>query len=409
MGTLNDIFRQDGVHDYLAAISASDDYTGYNVLLSSALFAAYRNVETISATKELADVDYPIQVITAGTTNQTVELPIIAVTNHLFWISCAAASANSVLIKDDSGATTFETLAAGEAALCLSNGAFWKVIKLGDTDGRVTTEGRLTLASGTPVTTTDQTAKTTVYFTPYKGNNVMLYTGSVWFSHNLTELSVSVPATTTTPFDIFIDYNAGSPQLVTTNWTNDTTRATALTTQDGVYVQVGNTDWKYLGTGRTTSVSGQIEDSLTYRGLWNYYNRIPRAMSVYETTSSWAYSTASYRQINANTANKVEFVVGISEDRVFGTLDGTAYIATTPAQAARLGIGLDSISAIAADCINGLGGTAGYAMLTASYAGYPGIGYHYLSLLENSGGSAYTFFGSDGSTRRTGAHFAILG
>ncbi len=41
-------------------------------------------------------------------------------------------------------------------------------------------EGRLTLTSGSPVVSGDQTAKTTVYFTPYKGNRISLYNGSGW-------------------------------------------------------------------------------------------------------------------------------------------------------------------------------------------------------------------------------------
>ena len=111
--------------------------------------------------------------------------------------------------------------------------------------GYGTTEARLSLTSGTPVPTADVTGAGTVYLSPDKGEVIMLYTGSAWEAYNLNAvLSVSVPDTTTTPFDIFLDYNGGSPALAVTNWTNDTTRATALTTQDGVYVQSGNTDWK---------------------------------------------------------------------------------------------------------------------------------------------------------------------
>src|SRR6185436_9706895 len=39
-------------------------------------------------------------------------------------------------------------------------------------------DGRLTLTSGTPVTTGDVTAATTLYFTPNGGNQIALYTGS---------------------------------------------------------------------------------------------------------------------------------------------------------------------------------------------------------------------------------------
>ena len=63
--------------------------------------------------------------------------------------------------------------------------------------------GRLTLVSATAVPTSDQTAKTTVYFTPYTGNYLGLYDGAIWFYRSFSEISVAVPSTTVTPYDIF--------------------------------------------------------------------------------------------------------------------------------------------------------------------------------------------------------------
>ncbi len=53
-------------------------------------------------------------------------------------------------------------------------------------------EGRLTLASGTPVTTSDLSAQATLYFTPFHGSVVSLYDGSTWTACNFTQLSISV-------------------------------------------------------------------------------------------------------------------------------------------------------------------------------------------------------------------------
>ncbi|MCP3906898.1 MAG: hypothetical protein GY712_02665, partial [Oceanicoccus sp.] len=143
MGILSDIFRVDKVKDVLAAISSDDDYTGYNVLISSALFSSFRNVETISATKELTDGDYQIQLITPSGADRTVELPPEAVTNHPHLIACAAGASYDVVIKDDAGATTYATLVAGEFALCLSSGAAWAVQKFGASGSPLTTKGDL--------------------------------------------------------------------------------------------------------------------------------------------------------------------------------------------------------------------------------------------------------------------------
>ena len=94
--------------------------------------------------------------------------------------------------------------------------------------------GRLTLTSGSPIITSGVTAATTVYFTPYKGAKISLYDGARWKLYAFSEKSVAVPSTTNTPFDIFAYDGGGAVTLETANWTNDTTRATALTLQDGV-------------------------------------------------------------------------------------------------------------------------------------------------------------------------------
>ncbi|MCP4143236.1 MAG: hypothetical protein GY755_23600 [Chloroflexi bacterium] len=143
MGILSDIFRVDKVKDVLAAISSDDDYTGYNVLISSALFSSFRNVETISATKELTDGDYQIQLITPSGADRTVELPPEAVTNHPHLIACAAGASYDVVVKDDAGATTYATLEAGESGLFVSDGASWS--KIG---GSATVEGTAVLSTG---------------------------------------------------------------------------------------------------------------------------------------------------------------------------------------------------------------------------------------------------------------------
>ena len=55
--------------------------------------------------------------------------------------------------------------------------------------------GRLTLTSNTPVLTGDVTAATTIYFTPFNGNRISLYTGSFWKSYSFSEISIAVPST----------------------------------------------------------------------------------------------------------------------------------------------------------------------------------------------------------------------
>ena len=268
----------------------------------------------------------------------------------------------------------------------------------GGSGGYGTTEGRLTLESGVAVSPTDQTAKTTLYFTPYKGNLSMLYDGSsAWVATNNAELSIAVPSTTVTPFDVFLDYNAGTPVLKVTDWTNDTTRATALTTQDGVLVQTGNTDWKYLGTCRTAGVSGQCEDSSAKRFVWNYYNRTIRDLNYWQNTTSWTYATSTFRYANNDSNAKVEVVIGVVEDAV--QLSVVASVISGGSPYGIIGIGENSSSALHSDCKRQGGGfSTGWYNFCSTLSTIPAaIGYTYFSYLEWAFGGSLTFYGNTGS------------
>jgi len=176
-------------------------------------------------------------------------------------------------------------------------------------------EGRLTLTTGVPVTTSDVTAAETLYFTPYKGNCIALFDGTSWYRRTFAEISIDVPDATNC-YDVFAYDNSGTVTLELTAWTNPTTRATALTLQDGVLVKTGALTRRYLGTFYcTTAGNGQIADSFANRFLWNYYNRVARPMG-FSNITNWAYTTATIRQANNSTAYQLNFVVGVVEDSV---------------------------------------------------------------------------------------------
>jgi hypothetical protein len=248
-------------------------------------------------------------------------------------------------------------------------------------------EGRLTLTTGVPVTTSDVTGATTIYFTPYKGNRVALYDGSAfWDVLAFSELSIAVPAVASTVYDVFVYNNAGTPTLELTAWSSDTARATALTTQDGVYVKTGATTRRYLGTFRTTGVAGQVEDSTAFRYLWNYYNRVQRSMNVLATVINWTYTTATWRQANASSVNQLDFVIGVSEDAVKANVRSSAGNTNTGVTL-NVGVGLDSTTAVSALCTFDRMDTAVANFrfpLEASWIGWPGIGRHFLAWLEQS-------------------------
>ena len=272
-------------------------------------------------------------------------------------------------------------------------------------------EGRLTLTTGSPVTDSDVTAATTIYFAPYKGSRISVYDGSDWVLFGFTELSIAVPSTTSQMYDVFVYDNSGTLTLELTAWTNDTTRATALTTQDGVYVKTGATTRRYLGSFRTTGVSGETEDSIAKRYVWNYYHRTERPMRVVEATNTWTYTTATFRQANAAAANQLDYVQGVSEDPV--TAEVIAIGENSSVTNIVAGIGVDSTSTNSAQIFApGLVYVVNTRQIvSAKYRGFPGVGRHYLAWLEYSAATGTTTWTGDagGVLVQAGIHGSILG
>lgn len=175
---------------------------------------------------------------------------------------------------------------------------------------------RLTLGSGSPVTTADQANKTTLYCTPYSGNSIALYDGaSTWNVRTSAEFSLNMAAfTASKPYDIFCYDNSGTPTLEGLVWTNATTRATALAYQNGILVKSGATTRRYLGTVYIDS-GQKCQDEITKRYVWNYYNRILRRLFKSDATSH-TYNSTTVRQWNNSATNQVSLVIGVQEGGV---------------------------------------------------------------------------------------------
>ena len=166
----------------------------------------------------------------------------------------------------------------------------------------VTPGGRLTLESGVPVSTTDQTAKTSVYYTPYVHNIVNLWDGTNWVPTTFTEKTLALGTLTSgKPYDVFGYLSSGALVLESLVWTDDTTRATAVTLQDGRYCKSGDKTRLLLGTFYTTDTT-TTEDSQNNRYLANAYNTVNR-LCVGTSTANHTYTTASNREWNNGTSN----------------------------------------------------------------------------------------------------------
>ncbi|MBK8108690.1 MAG: hypothetical protein IPK42_24900, partial [Betaproteobacteria bacterium] len=141
----------------------------------------------------------------------------------------------------------------------------------------VTPGGRLTTESGVPVSTSDRTAQSTLYYTPYVHNIINLWDGSQWKPITFTEHTVTGGAlsglTSGKPYDVFAYLSSGALATELLVWTNDTTRATAVTLQDGRYCKSGDKTRLLLGTIYTTGTT-TTEDSVANRYVWNIYNKV---------------------------------------------------------------------------------------------------------------------------------------
>jgi hypothetical protein len=257
--------------------------------------------------------------------------------------------------------------------------------------------GRLTLTSGVPVTASDVIGGTNVYFTPYTGNFIGLYNGASWATYTFTELTLALGTVISDlPYDVFIYLSGGSPAIEKLAWTNGTTRATALTTQNGVLVKSGDATRRYVGTFYTTSTT-TTEDSANKRYLWNYYNRSQKQLVAVDTTDSWTYSTASWRAANNNTTDGVgrfSVVIGYQEDRITVFRTCMVYNGTANARVA-IGIGVDSVTVNSAQILGG-GYASSFPTPTAAaiYCNALSAGHHYIQSLEyaESGGTT-TWYG----------------
>jgi hypothetical protein len=277
-------------------------------------------------------------------------------------------------------------------------------------------EARLTLETGVAISTTGQTAKTTLYLTPYQGCQVATYDGvSAWSVIELTaDLSLNISGyTASKPYDIWVYNNAGTLTLDSTIWTNDTTRATALALQNGVYVKSGATTRRYVGTIRITGTTGECEDSTARRFVWNYYNRVHRNMLCTDPTDSWTYTTTTWRAANNTTTSGVgqfECVIGVAGGVLDATNQSFATNTTAGGVAVAVGIGIDSTSVNSADIFSGAAFTVGlpiFAIIKNQLA----VGYHYIQRLEISQATGTTtWYGDNGLAYwKTGMVGTVMG
>jgi hypothetical protein len=364
----------------------------------------YSNTETLSGQKDLVDADLPLQYLDPGGAARDVILPVETGSNHSFVIVNTADAAETITVKTV-GDVTIGTVAQGETKVFVSNGINtgglngWAMVNGGSSTtgsgAKYPCDGRLTLESGVAISTSDQVDKTTLYFTPYKGDQIGLYDGvSAWDTLSFSELSLNISAfTASKPYDIWVYNNAGVAALDSTVWTNATTRATALALQDGVLVKSGATTRRYIGTIYMDAAS-KCQDMAYQRFVWNYYNRSNKLMSGSFLSTNHTYTTSAWRGWNNDTtvgSARCAFVCGITDDSVAIT-SWFRLSSTGSGQYGQIGTAINGLDAILGVAFTFGGSGFTFDTFTPIHL-TPANGYNYLNVVEygvaNSAGYTY--------------------
>ena len=265
-------------------------------------------------------------------------------------------------------------------------------------------EGRLGLVSGSPGA--DSASGSTLYFTPYMGNQIAmpeptLGTGQ-WKLYDFTEMSISLGVIGLTAgmcYDIFVGDSNGTLSLGANQWTNATTRSSAITYVDGIpMVGPATQGYRYLGTFYAANTSNTA-DSPKQRFVWNYYNQMPRRMANFPGTGSWsATGLLAWRAQNADAtkARALEFVLGLAPFRPVNARATIYVVLGTTGTWVGLGLTLDGTGApsytdsVVIECSAYNNSYFAQTTATAEYNQIPAtVGYHYLQPVEDISVGAY--------------------
>lgn len=309
-------------------------------------------------------------------------------------------------------------------------------------------QGRLSLASGVPLSESDIVGGVNVYYVPSGGLYLPVYDGSVFLAKAIgSQLTLALDSNsghagyhqTGRNFDLFGIVDAGSPKLGTgPSWNagavagSDIARGTGagsteletfnglLVNKNAIVIRIGSATGDtvsvparqatYLGSFRATA-NGQASDTKTQRLLFNAYNVAVRRMFTGGAAASYAYSAAVWQSL-AGTGLKCEFLLGLSGTTVKANGTAMAWNSTATPRVIRCGIGLDSLTAISDGALStSVHVVAGVlSTLNAFYEDTPGLGYHYLAQLEmGAGADTQTWFAYLAGSYRSGMIVSYLG
>lgn len=284
-------------------------------------------------------------------------------------------------------------------------------------------QGRLTLQSGVPVMTSPTTAATTVYYTPYTGNQIPIPDGAGtggFINAVFSELSQATTDATKSPapvavnscYDIFVWLDNVTPRATRgPAWTSCSTRGAtaALVRYNGFLVNnLGITNGPAAKTGiRVGSISSNASSTIDYifggagsggvnarLQVCNAFNRQPVTTQVIDTGAGYTYSSATIRQARGAVTMQVSLIACDAADVAQVQYQTECLTTAGAGSGCDIGMGFDSTTTFSLPRMRAIAPTA--AALTAGQmqasAWLPGLGVHVLSANESSvTGAANTF------------------
>lgn len=309
----------------------------------------------------------------------------------------ASASDNSTKIATT--AYVDAAVTAGTAGVSSLNGETGALVL------NVAPQGRITLASGTPVMAASQAGATTVYYTPAVGNMVPIYDGTNMVPTAFAELSQATTDTTKSPaavaatkvYDLFVWDDSGTIRCTRgPAWTNDTTRGYTLTEVGGILLNTSTitngpaaSRGTWVGTIRSNA-SSTIDFKLGDTGsggvpaelmVWNVFNRVEVGALVTANNSI----TSSSNTIQAFGASSyVDFVIGAAVDAVTWSFAAESSLAAVSGAFTCTGVGYDTTSAFSYPRCRRSNPSASTYTIGADQGGVyrPSLGRHYVYLLR---------------------------
>jgi len=243
-------------------------------------------------------------------------------------------------------------------------------------------QGRLTLTSLTPILTTDVLAATSIYYTPYQGNQAFIYDGNGLLPIAFSELTLALDSNSGHTgyhqsgklFDLFLINDAGTLRLATgPAWSSSTARGTGAGTTElemvnglwvnknalanarfgsasGNVVAVAARYATYLGTVYCTA-NGQtamqinptpaIGGNNSFMALFNAYNRVQQFCRSQDSTATWNYTSTTWRQMDGSANNKVNVVQGLIGEEMTAYIENLCDNANTSTPAFYVSVSFD--------------------------------------------------------------------